>query len=118
MAQNSDFRCDRCGEDCGNGGVHDSLVVTDMDLLNGLVVNLNFCRTHYDDEGNEVPGCDQLILPAEYMTAYLESEPSYERPKRPKPDFLLEREQAEALEAADQLRLENAPSPKIAEESA
>lgn len=73
MSQISEFRCDRCGGDCGNGGVFDSLVVSDMDAASGRVVNLHFCRTRYDQEtGAKITGCDSVLLKKADLAYYLE----------------------------------------------
>lgn len=72
MTEGGKFICDRCGEDCGNGGVIDSLVVSDIDPDNpGHVRNLHFCRAREND-GKTVKGCDSKVLSNSNLKFYKE----------------------------------------------
>lgn len=84
---NEKFVCDRCGESAGNGGVFDSLIISDIDTDTGQVVNLHFCRTRYDSEGKKTKGCDEYILTVKDVEHYLSSrgEDMYQRPVKNKP---------------------------------
>lgn len=64
--------CDRCAQGCGNGGVMECLVVSDLDPETGHVRNLHFCRDHEDKDGNKVKGCDSKVLSARNMQHYRE----------------------------------------------
>lgn len=80
------YVCDRCGGDCGNGGVHDALVISDMKTDDGLqVINLHFCRAQTDADGKRVAGCDSSILTPRNMEHFLEAQPKYTRPERALP---------------------------------
>lgn len=57
------FECDRCGGDCGNGGVASCVVVSDIDPDAGLVVNYHFCRENR---------CDKKVLSKANRKHYLE----------------------------------------------
>lgn len=70
----TEFRCDRCGGDCGNGGVTESLVASDVDDDNpGMVVNHHFCRDQVDEDGKVIKkGCRNKVLSAANLKYYLE----------------------------------------------
>lgn len=58
------YECDRCGADCGNGGVRDCAIVADLDPDNeGHVRNLHFCRDREED-GRKIKGCARKLLSA------------------------------------------------------
>lgn len=62
MQSDGSFECDRCGADCGNGGVLDCVVVSDLDLDNpGHVANYHFCRDREED-GKKIKGCANKVL--------------------------------------------------------
>lgn len=63
MQNGTDFICDKCGGEAGNGGVRDCVVVSDLNLESGLVVNYHFCRENK---------CDKKLLRSSMLTAYLE----------------------------------------------
>lgn len=76
------FVCDKCGGDCGNGGVAQALVVSDLDVSVPRVVNLHFCRERIDDNGKKTSGCDKTVLSAANLAHYLKSRDKYARPSR------------------------------------
>jgi hypothetical protein len=67
----SEFRCDKCGGDCGNGGVASCVVVSDIDPDTGMVVNYHYCRDREED-GEKIKGCDKKVLSAANRKYYLE----------------------------------------------
>lgn len=78
--------CDRCGSECGNGGVFDALVVADMKMDEGAqVVNLHFCRATWQEDGSLRAGCDSSILTARNLENFLEEQPIYTRPEKGSP---------------------------------
>lgn len=79
------FTCDKCGTDCGNGGVYDALVVSDIKVEDTMVVNLHFCRGRYDDQGAYTAGCDGAILSPSNMANFLATQGNYERPVKGTP---------------------------------
>lgn len=64
--------CDKCGSDCGNGGVLDCLVVSDLDEENNTVRNLHFCRDR-EGEGKTIKGCAKKVLSPANLKHYEES---------------------------------------------
>jgi hypothetical protein len=83
------FVCDRCGADCGNGGVFDALVISDISADDTMVLNLHFCRKTWQEDGTLRKGCDGVILSAANLKSFLETQPKYKRPERgtpPAPD--------------------------------
>lgn len=64
--------CDKCGADCGNGGVLDALVVSDLDPDSGGVRNLHFCRTREENE-KTVKGCAEKLLSPPNLKHYEET---------------------------------------------
>lgn len=63
MLSENKFECDKCGADCGNGGVLSALVLSDIDPDRpGHVRNLHFCRDREDKDGNKIKGCDNKVL--------------------------------------------------------
>lgn len=89
MTANADgtHTCDRCGGDCGNGGVFDALVVADLDADTGLVINFHFCRDRYDDNGKVIRGCDTKVLNKGTQKHWLEQEANspYQQPIKGEP---------------------------------
>lgn len=64
------FSCDRCGADCGNGGVADCVVVSALDPENnGMVINFHFDRDR-EEEGQVVKGCAGKVLSARNLQHY------------------------------------------------
>ena len=62
-SSDSEFVCDGCGADCGNGSVFNCLVVSDIDAEKMLVKNLHFCRSVYKADGELVKeGCAVALL--------------------------------------------------------
>ena len=74
-----EFECDSCGASCGNGGVGQCLVVSDLDLDEGRVVNLHFCRDHLDGE-KKVKGCATKLLAPKNLAHYLKDREMYRQP--------------------------------------
>lgn len=75
------YSCDRCGHDCGNGGVIDCVVVSALDPENpGMVLNFHFDRDTVDEEGKVTrKGCAGKVLSArnlEYFWSKREKESS------------------------------------------
>lgn len=64
--------CDKCGADCGNGGVIDCVVVSDLDAENNTVRNLHFCRDREQD-GKTIEGCAEQVLSPANLKHYEES---------------------------------------------
>lgn len=64
MLKNGKHVCDRCGEDVGNGGVMQCIVVSQLDPHNpGMVRNLHFCLDTVDESGTVTrKGCERKIL--------------------------------------------------------
>lgn len=73
----AEFKCDRCGGDCGNGGVSACTVVSAMHPTEpGQVINFHFCLDKEVD-GKTVKGCTSKVLTAknlEYYRSTLEGE--------------------------------------------
>jgi hypothetical protein len=59
--------------------VAQALVVSDLNIELGQVINLHFCRSRYED-GKKVKGCDDVILSSANLKNYLESNDKYQRP--------------------------------------
>lgn len=83
--------CDRCGADCGNGGVTEAVVISDLDATDGMVRNLHLCRgtqtvqiseTGQREVVEESVGCDVTVLDASTLAHYLSQHAAYERPVR------------------------------------
>lgn len=71
--EDGSFNCDKCGGDCGNGGVAACLVVSDLDPENsGMVRNLHFCRDREED-GKTVKGCAKKVLSPTNLKHYEET---------------------------------------------
>jgi len=85
--EDGSYVCDRCGGDCGNGGVYDCLVVSDMKVGEGgvHVLNLHFCRTQHDGNGKRTKGCDDVILSTTNLKSFLETQQKYQRPEKGNP---------------------------------
>lgn len=90
------YLCDRCGGDAGNGGVFESLVVSDIKADEGgvQVVNLHFCRTRHEEDGTRTKGCDEAILSARNLENFHGRQEKYQRPERGAPP-LVSQERAE-----------------------
>lgn len=68
------YECDKCGWDCGNGGVTACLVVSDI-TDGGEVVNHHFCRDEKDDDGKVThKGCAKKVMSSTNLKHYLESQ--------------------------------------------
>lgn len=78
----SEYLCDKCGGDCGNGGVVACLVVSDLDHDNeGMVKNYHFCRDREEDD-KTVKGCASKVMSAANLAFHLEK--TEEPPKKGK----------------------------------
>ena len=53
------YRCDRCGHELENGGVHECAVVAD--LVEGRSITFHFCREN---------GCDRKVLSNRNLSDY------------------------------------------------
>jgi hypothetical protein len=72
------YECDRCGRDCGNGGVVEALVVSDLswdlkgDANDGHVRNLHFCRDIRDENGKvKERRCASKVISKRNLEHYL-----------------------------------------------
>lgn len=66
------FFCDKDGTDCGNGGVVDCVVVSDI-TEEGAVINRHFCRDKKDEDGKITHhGCDKKVLNTTHLKYYIE----------------------------------------------
>lgn len=74
----NEYACDKCGASVGNGSVAQALVVADLDVGNGQVINLHFCRTRYEDN-KKVKGCAESIMTAANLKHFLEQHEDYDR---------------------------------------
>lgn len=61
------YRCDRDGTELENGGVHEAIVVADIDEETGGTKVFHFCR---------VNGCHRKVLSARNLADWNESRPS------------------------------------------
>lgn len=62
----SEFVCDRCGGDCGNGSVHYCSVLSVLDNETNTVVNRHFCLDREED-GKKVKGCTSKLFTAKNL---------------------------------------------------
>lgn len=68
------YQCDKDGWDCGNGGVVDCVVVSDI-TEEGGVINRHFCRDVKDEDGKITHhGCDKKVLNATHLKHFLETQ--------------------------------------------
>lgn len=65
------YRCDRCGVDVGNGGVHVAAVIVSV-LDDGGLTTLHLCRDRTDDD-KKVRGCAGRVLTARALADYHET---------------------------------------------
>lgn len=69
----STYRCDRCGADVGNGGVHLAAIVSDLDPADPTRIRqLHFCRDH-DVDTKTVKGCASRVFTAKALANYIET---------------------------------------------
>lgn len=62
------YRCDRCGVDVGNGGVHLAAIVADLDPNDPTAVrNLHFCR---QSNAGAPDGCAAHLLTRANVAAW------------------------------------------------
>lgn len=116
------YRCARCGADCGNGSVYDCVIVSDLDVENGVVVNMRFCRARY--EGEEiVKGCDSAVFGPAALKHLRGDNDVHKRPVRGNPppppeigsddDEHMKQLKAEAEAERERIRKgENIPTPQ------
>lgn len=64
--QNADGTvCDKCKVDCGNGTLYQCMVVSRLNVEDGIVENFHFCEDVRDDEGKVTrKGCAPTIMKA------------------------------------------------------
>jgi hypothetical protein len=62
----SEYVCDRCGGDCGNGSVHYCTVVSQLDRETNTVVNRHFCEDREED-GKKIKGCAGKVFSAKNL---------------------------------------------------
>lgn len=71
------YRCDKCGADVGNGGVHTAAVISDLDPAGGNVTPrvLHLCmnRPDPDEPGKTVQGCRDRVLTKKALANYTET---------------------------------------------
>lgn len=71
------YRCDRCGADVDNGGVHTAAVVSDLDPDTGNTTprRIDFCRDRPDPDqpGKTIQGCRDRVLTKKALRNYHET---------------------------------------------